>query len=168
MLNYNTFVITLVLLHVGRSIMTASPTQSQSLVPIQESSPLASLIPIPESSPKAAAKLVRPPSCGTQESGDEDDAEVDYITESDGVKGKTDSVDDERKMRKIRNLKRLHHNKTGEGPFEEADMIRTKEGYGVVKCIFLEDAALKAGIELVSILSVDDQTSEEATYLEIV
>ena len=158
-LMYNTFVITLVLLlgiHVGGSIMTASPTQSQSLVPIQESSP------------EAVAKLVKHPSCGTQESGDGDDAEVDCITESDGVKGKTDSVDDERKMRKIINLKRLHENKTGEDTFEEADMIRTKEGYGVVKCIFLEDAALKAGIELVSILSVDDQTSEEATYLEIV
>ena len=156
-----TFVI-LCILGVGWSIMTSSPTQLQSLVPIQESSPGASLVPIPELSPKGA-KPPKPLLYGIHETGiDGDDAEPDYVPESDNVPGKLhakrECVDERnRKTMKIKNLMRMCHNKTGEGPFEKDHVILTDKGYGVVKCVFLvfEDKALKAGIELVSTLQSD-------------
>ena len=142
--------------------MTSSPTQLQSLVPIQESSPLASLIPIPESSPKGAKPILY----GLHETGiDGDDVELDFVPESDNVPGKLhagrDCVDeraeDDRRTMKIKNLMRMWHNKTGEGPFDKDHVILTDNVYGLVKCVFLvdEDKALKAGIELVSTLQSD-------------
>ena len=141
---------------------STSPTQS--LVPIQVSSPLASLIPIPESSPKGA-KPPKPILYGLHETGiDGDDAEPDSA-ESEKVPGELhagrgcvdERTEDDRRTMKIKNLMRMWHNKTGEGPFEKDRVILTDEGYGVVKSVFLvdEDKALKAGIELVSTLQSD-------------
>ena len=147
-----TFVI-LCILGVGWSIMTSSPTQLQSLVPIQESSPGASLVPIPELSPKGA-KPPKPLLYGLHETGiDGDDAEPDYVPEIHNVPGSVDErTEDDRRTTKIKNLMRNWHNKTGEGPFEKDNVILTDKGHGVVKCVFLvdEDKALKAGIEVVS------------------
>ena len=145
--------------------MTSSPTHIQWLVPIQESSPGASLVPNPELS-LMEAKLSKHLVDGLHEAGsDGDDAEPNYGPESDNIPGKLhterecvdESTEDDRRTMKIKNLMKMWHNKTGEGPFEKDHAILTDKGHGVVKCVFLvdKDRALKGGIELVSTLQSD-------------
>ena len=66
------------------------------------------------------------------------------------------SPEDERQKIRIKRLARLVSNETGEGPFEEGDLVHVEPfGYGVMKWLgnMEKNDKLVAGIEFVSIFS---------------
>ena len=114
-----------------------SPTQVKESLPCQESSPTNFL-----------------PAQETQSHTNFHGATVELDSPADGVSKTQQSPrcgDDERTRRKIKRLRMIEHDKTGEGPYDLNSVIKTEEGYGIVKCFFLtEDERFMVGIELVS------------------
>jgi len=113
-----------------------SPIQVKSSLPWQEPSPTSILRPLPVQE--------------TLSPNNFQGAAVELDSSADGASPR--SEEELKLKRKLRRLRMMEHERTGEGPYEVNSVIVTEGRYGVVQCFALsEDEELIAGIELVSL-----------------